>query len=192
MVGTPVAVVGTPAAVVAATGAAATAAAATGAVTTAATGVATATGATASGSASTSAGMAIRTMATVARTAAMTPTTTRLPPPVYVSPPPAAAPGYPVVGDAPPDNTAHVSVRIPADAEVWFGQGKTQQTGAVREFVSPPLTPGKEYTYDIKARWMVGGKEVVQTRQVDVAAGTFKAVDFTKPAAEGVEPPKAK
>jgi len=112
--------------------------------------------------------------------------------PIYVTPPPVATPGYQFGGDAPPDNTAHVSVRIPADAEVWFGGGKTQQTGAVREFASPPLTPGKEYTYDIKARWMVGGKEVVQVRQVDVSAGSSKSVDFTKPVVEAVDPPRAK
>ncbi len=117
-------------------------------------------------------------------------------PPVYVTPPaampPVATPGYQLGGDAPPDNTAHITVRAPADADVRFGQGKTQQSGAVREFASPPLSPGKDYTYEIKARWTVGGKEVVQTRQVDVGAGTYKVVDFTKPVAEGVEAPKPK
>jgi len=88
--------------------------------------------------------------------------------------------------------TAHIAVKVPADAEVWFGSGKTQLTGALREFVSPSLTPGKEYSYEIKARWIEGGQEVVQTRRVDVGAGAWKAVDFTRPAPEGVEPPKAK
>jgi uncharacterized protein (TIGR03000 family) len=90
------------------------------------------------------------------------------------------------------DPTAHVRVRVPAGAEVWFGQGKTQQTGAVREFVSPALTPGKEYTYDIKARWTEGGQEVVRTQRLDVAAGAWKTVDFTRPPAEQLEAPKPK
>jgi uncharacterized protein (TIGR03000 family) len=95
-------------------------------------------------------------------------------------------------GSRPQDLTAHILVKIPADAEVWFGQGKTQQSGAQREFVSPALSPGKDYTYDIKARWMEGGQEVVQTRRVDVTAGAWKVADFTKPAPEAVEPPKPK
>ena len=44
------------------------------------------------------------------------------------------------------DTAVHVTVRAPKDAEVWFGGQKTRQTGAVRRFVSPPLTPGQEYS----------------------------------------------
>jgi uncharacterized protein (TIGR03000 family) len=95
-------------------------------------------------------------------------------------------------GAAQQDPIAHVMVKVPADAEVWFGSGKTQQTGAQREFVSPALTPGKDYSYEVKARWTQDGKEVVQTRQIDVAAGAWKVVDFTKPAPEQLEPPKPK
>jgi uncharacterized protein (TIGR03000 family) len=90
------------------------------------------------------------------------------------------------------DPIAHIMVKVPADAEVWFGSGKTQQTGAQREFVSPPLGTGKDYSYEIKARWTQDGKEVVQTRQIDVTAGAWKVVDFTKPTPEQLEPPKPK
>jgi len=41
-------------------------------------------------------------------------------------------------------------------------------------------------------RWLKGDKEVVETRQVDVFAGAWKVVDFTKPAPEAVDPPKPK
>jgi uncharacterized protein (TIGR03000 family) len=95
-------------------------------------------------------------------------------------------------GAATQDPVAHILVKVPADAEVWFGQSKTSQTGAQREFVSPQLTPGRDFTYDIKARWTEDGKEVVQTRQIDVAAGSWKTVDFTKPAVEQLEAPKPK
>jgi uncharacterized protein (TIGR03000 family) len=95
-------------------------------------------------------------------------------------------------GAAAQDLVAHVTVQVPPDAEVWFGQGKTKQTGAVREFVSPSLTPGQDYTYTVKARWVEDGKEVVQSRQIDVSAGSRSTIDFTKPGAEGVEPPKPK
>jgi uncharacterized protein (TIGR03000 family) len=95
-------------------------------------------------------------------------------------------------GDKAPqsDMIAHVAILVPAEAEVWFGTGKTAQSGARREFVSPPLTPGQVYTYRVRARWTEGGKEVVQERQVDVSAGSWKGVDFTRPTPEVVEPPK--
>jgi uncharacterized protein (TIGR03000 family) len=130
--------------------------------------------------------------------------------PDYYYPPPGAAPsGYmtppasPSVYTAPNgpsgnvnpavlDPVAHIMIKVPAEAEVWFGQGKTQQTGAQREFVSPPLTPGQDYSYEIKARWTEGGKEVTQTRTIDVSAGAWKSIDFTKPVPEQLEPPKPK
>src|SRR5262249_34290546 len=91
----------------------------------------------------------------------------------------------------PADNAAHVEVRVPEGAEVWFGNTKTQQTGSAREFVPPALTPGQDYTYEIRARWRDGDREVVLTRRLDVRAGSWKGVDFTRPSAEEVpEPPK--
>ena len=58
--------------------------------------------------------------------------------------------------------------------------------------MSPTLTPGQDYTYEVKARWTEDGKEVVQTRQVDVSAGAWKTIDFTKAAPEQLEAPKPK
>jgi uncharacterized protein (TIGR03000 family) len=80
------------------------------------------------------------------------------------------------------DLTAHVTVRAPADAEVWFGGTKTRQTGAVREFESPELMAGRKYTYEVLARWTQDGKEVSRTRSIEVSAGARKTVDFTKSA----------
>jgi uncharacterized protein (TIGR03000 family) len=76
---------------------------------------------------------------------------------------------------------AEIEVRVPPDAELWFGGAKTRLSGAVRLFKSPPLEPGQWYGYDVKARWVEGGQEVVRTTHVSVAAGARSAVDFTKP-----------
>jgi uncharacterized protein (TIGR03000 family) len=75
---------------------------------------------------------------------------------------------------------------VPANAQVWFENARTNQGGAVRDFTSPPLTPGHVYTYEIRARWQQDGREIDQTRQVDIQAGSQVAVDFTKPAGAGV------
>jgi uncharacterized protein (TIGR03000 family) len=79
------------------------------------------------------------------------------------------------------DNTARVRVVVPADAKVWFGSSATEQGGTVRDFQSPPLTPGKDYGYDVKAQWTENGKEVTRTRHVDVRANSATSVDFGKP-----------
>jgi uncharacterized protein (TIGR03000 family) len=76
------------------------------------------------------------------------------------------------------NTTAHVTVRAPADARVWIGGWETPNTGAVREFDSPPLTPGKQYTYEVKAQWQENGRMMNQTQQVDVSAGARSEAVF--------------
>jgi uncharacterized protein (TIGR03000 family) len=73
---------------------------------------------------------------------------------------------------------AGVTVKVPQGAELWFDGSKTRSTGSVREFESPPLTQGRQYTYDVRARWRDNGKDVTQTRRVIVTAGTHADVEF--------------
>jgi uncharacterized protein (TIGR03000 family) len=80
------------------------------------------------------------------------------------------------------DNTAKVRVIVPADAKVWFGKTATKQSGEMRDFESPSLKPGKEYTYDVKVQWREGDREVTQTQHVDVHANSAATLDFTRPA----------
>jgi uncharacterized protein (TIGR03000 family) len=76
-------------------------------------------------------------------------------------------------------------VTVPADAEVWLDNTRTTATGPVREFQSPPLTPGGRYTYAIRARWNENGREVTQLRQVEVTARSHINVRFPVPAKTG-------
>lgn len=77
-------------------------------------------------------------------------------------------------------NTALVTVRVPdPNAEVWIEGQRTQQRGASREFVSPPLNPDKNYTYEIRARWTENGRDVERTKSVPVRANGTATVDFT-------------
>ena len=71
----------------------------------------------------------------------------------------------------PAANVASLTVEVPAAAEIWLEGVKTKQAGTMRTFVSPELTPGKEYTYEIRGRWLENGKEIQQTRNVVVHAG---------------------
>jgi uncharacterized protein (TIGR03000 family) len=85
-----------------------------------------------------------------------------------------------------PDTRAYVTVQVPADARVWFEGAATTSTGPVRQFHSPPLASGSQYTYDIKASWNENGQAVTQTQQVPVTAGAHIRVTFP------VEPTKAR
>ncbi len=77
-------------------------------------------------------------------------------------------------------NTAFVNVVVPPNAQVTFEGQPTTQTGMFRRYQSPPLDPGKEFTYDIQARWNQNGKEVTQDRHVRVRAGQQAMVDFVR------------
>src|SRR5262249_31075720 len=79
--------------------------------------------------------------------------TTSAAPPAATSP--SAYPGAAVTAQA--DTLAHLTVRVPADARVWFDGAATTSTGPVRQFPSPPLTPGKRYSYEVRASWKEGG-----------------------------------
>jgi len=77
-------------------------------------------------------------------------------------------------------NTAQVVVRLPdANGEVWFdGQKMNGQTGAARSYTTPPLEPGRTYSYQVSAAWHQNGRLVTQERTVNVSAGSAVAVDF--------------
>ncbi len=86
---------------------------------------------------------------------------------------------YPPANPATPsDMHAYITVKAPADARIWIQNSLMTSSGAVREFVSPPLTRGVEYTYTILARWNENGHEVTRKQEVDVQAGSHAEVDF--------------
>jgi uncharacterized protein (TIGR03000 family) len=80
------------------------------------------------------------------------------------------------------------TVEVPATAEVTIEGVKSKQTGTSRQFVSPKLVPGKQYVYEIRARWTEDGRTVEQTRNLVVTAGEQLAVSFVAPSATGPVP----
>jgi uncharacterized protein (TIGR03000 family) len=79
---------------------------------------------------------------------------------------------------------ASVLVKLPPGAElatVHFGDYLTKSTGLQRWYVTPPLTPGKSYSYQVTAAWTVDGKESKLTQKVSVTAGKESTADFTEP-----------
>jgi uncharacterized protein (TIGR03000 family) len=84
---------------------------------------------------------------------------------------------------------AIIDVRVPADAQIWFDGESTSQTGTERLFRSPPLQPGQDYSYEVKARWTENGQDVDRTRKVRIHAGERVSVNFMANE-EGVGAPK--
>jgi len=79
------------------------------------------------------------------------------------------------------DNRAHIALRVPADAKVWFDGQATTQTGTLRQYDSPPLPPGKKFVYEVRARWMKDGKPIEEKRRIKVQARDWLRFDLTQP-----------
>jgi uncharacterized protein (TIGR03000 family) len=77
-------------------------------------------------------------------------------------------------------NAALIILRVPANAEVFFEGKQTSQTGRFRSFVTPALESGRDYSYEIRARWTEGGRTVEQTRKINIRAGDRLTLNFTK------------
>jgi uncharacterized protein (TIGR03000 family) len=69
-----------------------------------------------------------------------------------------------------------------ADAELWIGQTATKQKGVLRDYESPELEIGKEYTYEFVARWSQNGQPAAVIRKVTFKAGEGVNLDFTRDA----------
>jgi uncharacterized protein (TIGR03000 family) len=92
-----------------------------------------------------------------------------------------------------PPAPATVDVTVPAeDTELWFNGVKMQQTGLKRQFVTPDLTPGKVFTYQLRARWADSVKQYDVTRTVSVQAGATLTVTVTTSSREELPPPVEK
>lgn len=75
-----------------------------------------------------------------------------------------------------------LSVKVPQPgAEVYVAGVKTAQTGTDRTYESPPLETGKEYQYELTARWLERGVTVERTKVVTGKPGEVVRVDFLAP-----------
>lgn len=96
---------------------------------------------------------------------------------------PARAPGKAPAEKLPPPtpNTALLQLLVPEKAEVVVEGVTTHKTGTVREFESPPLTPGSNMTYRIEVRYTDdAGKPVEETHSIRVRANDRLRIDCTR------------
>jgi uncharacterized protein (TIGR03000 family) len=73
---------------------------------------------------------------------------------------------------------AVITVHVPAGAIVQFDGVETRHEGITRRFETPPLTPGRSYSYDVSVSWTDGGQTVVRQRRVSFWAGERITLNF--------------
>lgn len=73
---------------------------------------------------------------------------------------------------------AVITLRVPAGAVVQFDSIQTEQSGITRHFETPPLTPGRSYSYDMSVSWTDSGQTVVRQRRVSFRAGEHITLNF--------------
>ena len=76
---------------------------------------------------------------------------------------------------------AKIHVLLPADATLTFDGAPTKSTSGVRDFITPPLTTGKDFSYDLRAHLVRNGESVIIERRVTVRAGRETVADLNLP-----------
>jgi uncharacterized protein (TIGR03000 family) len=77
-------------------------------------------------------------------------------------------------------NAVTLVAHVPENAQVWVEDDATTSRGDLRTYQSPPLTPGRTYTYTVRVAWVENGKVVSQTRHFPVKAGDVECVYLVK------------
>jgi uncharacterized protein (TIGR03000 family) len=75
-------------------------------------------------------------------------------------------------------NAVTVKMHVPDNARVWIEGDAVSQSGQYREFVSPPITPGRDYVYRVRVQWDENNKTIESTREVPVHAGDHINLTF--------------
>lgn len=89
--------------------------------------------------------------------------------------------GFSTLKSSAPALRTTIDVYVPSAADVWF-QGKLMtQSGQVRRYYSPPLSPDVDYTYQIQATWREYDRPVTVTRTLRVRGGEKLELDMTAP-----------
>lgn len=79
--------------------------------------------------------------------------------------------------------STRLTIAAPQDAEIWVEGTKIAAGSPIREFNTPPLDPGRQYRYTIRAKWVgTDGQAVTQTQDVTFSAGNGVIVRFPLPA----------
>ena len=74
--------------------------------------------------------------------------------------------------------SALLSVTVPEDAKVFVNGRLTRTPGTNRTYVSRGLTPGVDYTYEVRVEYTRDGQKLSDTKTVNLRAGAQEQVAF--------------
>jgi uncharacterized protein (TIGR03000 family) len=77
-------------------------------------------------------------------------------------------------------NAVVLMAHVPEDALIWFDNKPTQKRGMLRYFESPALTPGVNYSYEVRVGWVEEGRWVSETNRLRVRAGEMHCIDIVR------------
>lgn len=89
------------------------------------------------------------------------------------------------------NNRATILVHLPESATLKVNGQSTASTSATRRFYTPPLEPGKTYTYNFEARVDRNGEVVKEDRSIEVSAGDRREITISVPNIHPVDSPEA-
>ncbi|QVL32419.1 TIGR03000 domain-containing protein [Telmatocola sphagniphila] len=73
-----------------------------------------------------------------------------------------------------------MNIVVPENAQIYFDDALTKQTGKVRSFVSPEQKLGEVLEYNVRVEWTEAGVPLSKRRKIAGKAGEQITVDFTK------------
>ena len=79
---------------------------------------------------------------------------------------------------------ARISIKLPTDTVLYIDGKKNEKSGSVREFTTPPIPFGKEFSYELKLLKTRNGQPEELSQKVVFQAGETVTVDFTEGASE--------
>jgi len=74
---------------------------------------------------------------------------------------------------------------VPPGAKLTVNNKATRSSSTTRKFVSPPLQPGKDFYYTLKAEFRRDGQPVTVTKRIAVRAGQETLIELGSPSVEG-------
>jgi uncharacterized protein (TIGR03000 family) len=76
------------------------------------------------------------------------------------------------------NQAALINITVPTNAQISFEGKETTQRGAFRQFITPTLTAGQDFTYTIEVTWNENGTDVSRSRHITVHAGDIINLSF--------------
>jgi uncharacterized protein (TIGR03000 family) len=82
---------------------------------------------------------------------------------------------------------AELTVKVPANAQLWLGTMLSGQQGTERHFSFPALPQGDNW-FTLRSTWTDNGQTVTREKKVNMKGGANSSVDFTKATDEKAQP----